>query len=111
MFSAAFIFRPGTYDDDFHSLDRQIHEAAVSTDGFLGREIWQSPNGALMNVIYYWHSMQALETFSKHPKHLEAKRQYRRWYEGFHVVVSEVRHAYGDGRISHVTRSAGSESD
>jgi len=110
MFSAEFIFEPGDYDDEFHSLNRQIDEAAESTPGFLGRESWQSPDGKRTNAIYYWESLDALESFSRHPKHLEAKRQYTKWYDGFQVVISEVRHSYGDGRIGHITsnrRSSG----
>ena len=30
MYSAAFIFEPGNYDDEFYSLDNQIHEIAES---------------------------------------------------------------------------------
>ena len=45
MYSAAFIFEPGNYDDEFYSLDNQIHEIAESMEGFLGRESWQTADG------------------------------------------------------------------
>ncbi len=106
MYSAAFIFEPGNYDDDFYSLDNQIHEVAESVNGFLGRESWQSADGKKINATYYWKDMEALEEFSKHPKHLEAKRQYTKWYKGFHVVISEVQRSYGDGCISHITSNS-----
>jgi hypothetical protein len=41
MYSAAFIFEPGTYDERFLALDAQIEAAAQSNPGFLGRETWQ----------------------------------------------------------------------
>ena len=34
MICAQFIFKPGTYDDDFHRLDSQIDEYARSLPGF-----------------------------------------------------------------------------
>ena len=34
------------------------------------------------------------------PRHLEAKRQYRKWYAGYQVVISRVERAYGDGTVS-----------
>ena len=53
MYSAAFIFEPGTYDERFHTLDAQIEAAAQSNPGFLGRETWQSEDGKRFNTTYY----------------------------------------------------------
>ena len=103
MYSAAFIFRPGTYDDEFHRLNDLIDQAAESTEGFLGSETWQAPDGATLNAVYYWETLEALREFSKNPHHLEAKKQVSRWYGGYHVVVSEVLRSYGDGAIEHLT--------
>ena len=36
MFSAAFIFRPGSYDDEFHRLNNLIDAAAKECDLLLG---------------------------------------------------------------------------
>ena len=41
--------------------------------------------------------------FSMHPRHIEAKRQYKKWYKGFHVVISEIQQSYGDGFFPHIT--------
>lgn len=103
MFSAAFIFEPGDYDDEFRALDAEIHDIARATDGFVGRESWLSEDGKIRNATYYWESLEALKAFSGHPKHVEAKRQYDRWYNGFHVVISEIQRSYGDGRLPHIT--------
>lgn len=103
MYSAAFIFEPGTYDDEFHRLNALIDEAARATDGFIGTESWQSGDGKIRNATYYWESLESLQQFSRHPRHLEAKRQYTNWYNGYHIVVSEIVRSYGDERISHLT--------
>ena len=103
MYSAAFIFRPGNYDDEFHRLNALIDEAANATPGYLGAETWQSADGKTLNATYYWETLDALKAFSRNPHHLEAKKQYARWYEGYHIVVSEVVRAYGDGAIAHLT--------
>ena len=103
MFSAAFIFRPGTYDDEFHRLNKLIDAAAKSTEGFLGSETWQSFDGKTINAVYYWESLEALKEFSGNPDHLEAKKQYSRWYDGYHIVVSEIVRSYGDNTIPHLT--------
>lgn len=102
MYSAAFIFRPGSYDDEFHRLNGLIDTAARQTDGYLGAETWQSKDGKTLNATYYWDSLDALRSFSRNPHHLEAKKQYSRWYDGYHIVVSEVMRAYGDGAIPHL---------
>jgi heme-degrading monooxygenase HmoA len=103
MYSAAFIFEPATYDARFHALDAQIEAAAQSNPGFLGRETWQSEDGKRFNATYYWADQESLKGFSQNPQHLEAKRDYQRWYKGFHIVISEVIRSYGDDQLTHIT--------
>jgi heme-degrading monooxygenase HmoA len=103
MYSAAFIFRPGAYDEEFHRLNSLIDRAARETDGFLGTESWQSADGTVHNATYYWTDIAAIDAFSRNPHHREAKRQYQRWYNGYHIVVSEVIRSYGDDRLPHLT--------
>jgi heme-degrading monooxygenase HmoA len=103
MYSAAFIYKAGEYDADFHALNDAIDQMARSSSGFLGSESWVSADGATRNATYYWADLETLRAFSKHPKHLEAKRQYQRWYSGFQVVISEVIRSYGAGAVQHVT--------
>ena len=103
MYSVAFIFEPGNYDDEFHALDKIILEVAESMKGFVGKESWQSPDGTRLNSTYYWENEDSIKEFSAHPKHVEAKRQYSKWYDGYHVIVSKVEYSYGDNSFSHIT--------
>ncbi len=103
MYSAAFIFEPGEYDEEFHRLNAIIDEVARSMSAFRGAESWISPDGKRKNATYYWDNLEALKEFSNHPVHLEAKRQYSRWYNGYHIVISEVVRSYGDGAFPHQT--------
>lgn len=103
MYSASFIFEPGEYDDEFHRLNGAIEKVAQQLPGYLGVDSWQTADGARRNVIYYWDSLDTLKTFSTHPSHIEAKKQYARWYKGYHIVVSEVLRSYGDGNVAHIT--------
>ena len=103
MFSAAFIFEPGQYDDRFHTLDALIETAARANPGFLGSETWKSADGKRVNATYYWTDLQSIKVFSSDPRHLEAKSQYRQWYKGFQIVISEVIRSYGDGGFEHFT--------
>ncbi|MFP5375092.1 MAG: antibiotic biosynthesis monooxygenase family protein [Gammaproteobacteria bacterium] len=103
MYSASFIWEPGVYDDEFHRLNGLIDSLAKSLPGFLGVESWQSADGKRRNAVYYWDSLDTLKQFSTHPTHQEAKRQYARWYNGYHIVVAEVVRSYGDGAFAHIT--------
>ena len=103
MFSAAFIWEPGTYDAEFNELNALIEAAATSTPGYLGVEAWQSEDGKRRNATYYWDALESLKALSVHPKHIEAKHKYARWYNGYHVVISEVVKSYGDGAFAHLT--------
>lgn len=106
MFSAAFIWEPGNYDDEFNALNALIEAAAIATPGYLGVEEWRSDDGKRRNATYYWDSLDSLKALSVHPKHLEAKRRYSQWYNDYHVVISEVVRSYGDAAFSHFTPSA-----
>jgi heme-degrading monooxygenase HmoA len=103
MYIAMFILEPGERDEEFHKLNGLIQEAAHATEGFLGEEQWLEREGTRVNAIYYWRTLAALQSFSRHPSHLEAKRQYQRWYGGYHVVISEVVSSYGDDAFEHLT--------
>ncbi len=106
MYSVAFIWEPGEYDAEFHRLNDVIDGVARALPGFLGVELWQAVGGTRGNATYYWDSLDTLQAFSTHPVHQEAKRQYARWYAGYHVVVAEVIRSYGDGAFAHATPNA-----
>lgn len=103
MYSASFIWEPGVYDAEFHRLNKAIDDVARSLPGFLGVDAWQSADASRKNAIYYWDSLDTLKVFSTHPTHLEAKRQYSKWYKGYHIVISEVLRSYGDDSFEHIT--------
>lgn len=103
MISAAFIWEPGTYDAEFDALNALIEEAAAAIPGFLGVETWTSDDGRRKNATYYWDNADSLRLLSVHPKHLEAKRRYAQWYDGYHVVIAEVVKTYGDAAFPHIT--------
>lgn len=103
MYSVAFIFEPGNYDSEFHTLDKAILEVAESMDGYIGKELWQSADGKKLNSTYYWKDKASIKAFSSHPKHIEAKRQYSKWYNGYHIVIAQIEHSYGDNGINHIT--------
>jgi heme-degrading monooxygenase HmoA len=104
MFAIAFIFRPGTYDEEFHRLDSSIDDFAKSLPGYIGVDRWVSPDGATTNSTYYWEDMESVGTFSRFPDHLEAKQKYQQWYEGYQIVISEVKASYGDGTLNHISQ-------
>lgn len=97
LYSASFQWEPGEYDAEFHRLNAAIDAVAKSMPEFVGVESWRSADGRRGNAVYYWRSLEALAAFGAHPAHLEAKRQYARWYAGYRVVVAEVLREYGDG--------------
>lgn len=102
MISCQFIFAPGEYDERFHELDASIDAFAQSLEGYVGVDRWVSIDGTSRNSIYYFADAETVKTFSRFPHHLEAKNDYRQWYEGYQIVVGEVKAIYGDGRLAHI---------
>ena len=99
MICCQFIFKPGTYDDDFHRLDHEIDEYARSLPGFDRVEKWLSPEGDVVNAMYYFADRKSVAQLGRFPQHREAKGQVHRWYDGYRIVVSDVRATYGDGLL------------
>lgn len=97
MIICQFIFRPGTYDDEFHALDSSIDAFARSLPGFRGVETWTQED--LVNAIYYFEDMANLKELAQFTDHQMAKSQVERWYEGYRIVVSELVANYGDDRL------------
>ena len=98
MICVQFIFKPGTYDDEFHRLDSEIDAYARSLSGFDHVEIW-SGEGGLKNAMYYFAEQKDVALLARFPQHREAKGQVQRWYDGYRIVVTEVKATYGDNRL------------
>jgi antibiotic biosynthesis monooxygenase (ABM) superfamily enzyme len=73
VISAQFIFKPGTYDDEFHRLDAEIEAYVATIPGFLGAEKWVSFDGQTKNSMYYFETMDAMFQLSRFDAHREAK--------------------------------------
>lgn len=99
MMCCQFIFKPGTYDDDFHRLDAQIDRFARSLPGFERVEKYLSPDGDVVNAIYYFADESDVAELARFPTHREAKGQVARWYDGYRIVISRVTATYGDDRL------------
>ena len=73
MICCQFIFKPGTYDDDFHRLDAEIDDYARSLPGFDRVEKWLSPEGDVVNAMYYFADRKSVAMLGRFPQHREAK--------------------------------------
>lgn len=105
MYSAAFIFEPGDYADEFDHLNTLIDEAARSTTGFIGVDTWYCEEEKRVNVTYYWDSMEAIKAFSEHPMYREAREQQIQ-QDGFRIIISEEIKSYGSQAIGELTLPA-----
>ena len=99
MICCQFIFKPGTYDDDFHRLDGQIDQYARSLAGFEKVETWHAPDGGVVNAIYYFADKNSVAQLARFPRHREGKGQVQRWCDGYRIVVSDITATYGDDRL------------
>lgn len=100
MYSSTFIFAKKQYDEDFYRLDQAIAKAAKEIPGYLGEEAWENPNTGLISNVYYWETLEALQSLVQHPRHLEAKAAQSNWLDGYQVVISQVIKTYGDSKLN-----------
>jgi heme-degrading monooxygenase HmoA len=101
MYTSTFTFAKREFDDEFHALDQVIAELARATPGYLGEESWENAATGLVSNVYYWKSLDALQTLVEHPAHIAAKQRQARWLKGYQVVIAQVVRSYGDGGIAH----------
>jgi heme-degrading monooxygenase HmoA len=101
MYTSTFTFSKGQYDDEFYALDNIIAEVAKSIPGYLGEEAWENHETGLISNVYYWESIEALQTLMKHPSHIQAKQRQAQWLNGYQVAITQVISTYGDGGITH----------
>jgi heme-degrading monooxygenase HmoA len=99
MFTATFIIKAKNYNREFHDYNNRIDELAKNSPGYLYKEKWQSADGVLENVVYYWETMESIMAFSKNELHNEAKARFREWYFGYKVIIAEVVHTSENGSI------------
>jgi heme-degrading monooxygenase HmoA len=101
MYTATFTFAKREFDDEFHAIDNEIARIAKSIPGYLGEESWENASTGLICTVYYWETMESLETLIRHPLHAMAKQRQAQWLNGYQVVIAEVLSSYGDGGIAH----------
>jgi heme-degrading monooxygenase HmoA len=102
MYTATFTFAKKLFDEDFHTLDNMIAEAARALPGYLGEESWENTTTGLVSNVYYWESLEDLQRLVQHPRHLEAKASHARWLAGYQIVIAQVVRVYGDSRLNHL---------
>jgi heme-degrading monooxygenase HmoA len=100
MYSSAFIFAKAEWDEEFYRLDEEIAKVAKATPGYLGEESWENTATGLISNVYYWESLEALQSLMSHPTHLEAKSKQANWLAGYQVVISQVLRTYGDSKLA-----------
>lgn len=97
IYTSTFIFAKKQFDIEFHRLDQIIAEAARAIPGYLGEESWEDTARGLTSNVYYWSSLDALDTLIRHPVHQQAKAAQSRWLDGYRVVIAQVLRQYGEG--------------
>lgn len=99
IYTAAFIFEPGDYDEEFYTLDAEIEKYVETLDGYLKRERWFSEDRKIINAVYYFSSRETIAKLARFEPHRVAKKNYAKWYKGYRIEVSEVTQIYGDGNL------------
>lgn len=97
MYLVTFRLDVGEYDEEFHELNDAIQAAAEATDGYRGRRSWNDPESDEILVVYYWESLDALDSFGAISDHETAKQRWTEWYDAYEITITEVVESYGSG--------------
>ncbi|MCH9690456.1 MAG: antibiotic biosynthesis monooxygenase [Gammaproteobacteria bacterium] len=98
MFAVIFTAKPGTQDQHYSAMAKQMRERAFTHYGCLefvdasadGREV----------AISYWPDMQSILAWKKDTAHTKAQTLGReKWYTGYKVEVVEIKRSYSFGAV------------
>lgn len=77
----------------YPQLAQHLIETAPSIDGFLGIETCFQGNFVI--AVSYWRSLEAIEAWRNHPKHLHAKAAAKaRWFDQYLTRIAKVEKVY-----------------
>lgn len=77
-------------DNGYEKMANEMVELGFSQPGFLGAESVRDADGAGITVSY-WDSLEAIENWKRHPRHMEAQRLGQElWYKNFATRVCKV---------------------
>lgn len=72
----------------------ELYRHARAIDGFIGLEAFYDGNASI--AVSYWRDLQAIQIWSRHPAHLEAKAIARdRWFGATITRIARVERDYG----------------
>ncbi|MGB1943088.1 MAG: antibiotic biosynthesis monooxygenase family protein [Flavobacteriales bacterium] len=78
---------------EYRRMDDDTLAAAMGMDGYLGHEYASKDEGTVF--MSYWENDEAVEAWSRHPLHREAKAKgHAEWYESYRTAVCTVDRHY-----------------
>lgn len=90
----SFVFEPGDYDTEFHTLDNEIDQHARGLEGFQKVDSWYSKDGNVTNAMYFFSDMDSVRKLASFAAHKDAKMKFARWYKSYEVTIMEVKGSY-----------------
>lgn len=77
-------------DNGYKKMSDEIAKIGFNQPGFLGAESVRDEKGIGITVSY-WASLEAIENWKNHPRHIEAQRLGQKlWYNSFATRVCKV---------------------
>jgi heme-degrading monooxygenase HmoA len=78
---------------EYAETARRLVELAREVDGFLGLETCFQGDFAM--AVSYWRSLEAIDAWRRHARHLDAKALGRtRWFASYATRIARVERAY-----------------
>ncbi len=79
--------------EGYPEMAMRLMETARTVDGFLGLE--GAIQGRFALAVSYWRSLEAIETWRRHARHLVAKDLGKtRWFESYFTRIARIERDY-----------------
>lgn len=79
----------GNANDGYKETAQEMMDLVRMERGFLGAESLRDSEGRGV-TISYWRDLESIRQWKNDPRHFEAQKQWRQWYEDYRIRICKV---------------------
>lgn len=94
MYAVVFISQKSPHTEGYASMLQEMLELGRQQPGFI--RVDNVHNGNQGITISWWETLEDIDRWRRHPRHLEAKKRGRgQWYESYRIAICKVDKEWG----------------
>ena len=89
MYAVVFVSQKSPHTEGYASMLEEMLELGRQRPGFI--RVDSVDNGGQGITVSWWQTLEDIDNWRRHPRHLEAKKRGRdQWYESYRISICKV---------------------